>query len=62
LQAAADVEGVLVIEPSGPLGGIRALFADEVAIKTLTDDYEDDELRRLIGELANYQADLNRFA
>jgi hypothetical protein len=62
LEAAADVEGLLVIEPGAPLGGIRALFADEVAIKTLTEDYDDDELRRLVAALANYQADLNRFA
>jgi hypothetical protein len=62
LEAAAEVEGLIVIEPGAPLSGIRALFADEVAIKTVTDDYEDDELERLAAALANYQADLNRFA
>jgi hypothetical protein len=62
LEAAADLEGLLVIEPGATLGGIRALFADEVAIKVVTDDYEDGELERLVAALANYQADLNRFA
>jgi hypothetical protein len=62
LEAAADLEGLLVIEPGAPLGGIRALFADEVAVKAVTDDFEDGELERLVAALANYQADLNRFA
>jgi hypothetical protein len=62
LQAAADLEGLLVIEPGEPLSGIRALFADEVAIKAVTDDYDEGELERLVAALADYQADLNRFA
>lgn len=62
LQAASDLEGLLVIEPGGPLSGIHATFADEVGINALTSDYADGELERLIGSLANYQADLNRFA
>jgi hypothetical protein len=62
LRAAAELEGLLVIEPGATLGGIRALFADEVAIKVVTDDYDEGELERLVAALANYQADLNRFA
>lgn len=62
LEAASTLEGILVIEPGAPLSGIRALFADEVAIKTVTADYEEGELERLVAALANYQADLNRFA
>jgi hypothetical protein len=62
LEAAAEAEGLLVIEPGAALGGIRALFADEVAIKVVSADYEDGEFERLITALANYQADLNRFA
>ena len=37
-------------------------FADEVAVKTLTADFEEGELERMIGVLANYQAELNTFA
>lgn len=62
LASAADEEGLLVIEPGAPLGGIRALFADEVLVKTIVDDWEDGETERLFGALANLQADLNRFA
>jgi hypothetical protein len=62
LRAAAELEGLLVIEPGATLGGIRALFADEVAIKVVTDDYDEGELERLVAALANYQADLSRFA
>lgn len=62
LEAAADLEGVLVSDPRGPLSGIRALFADEVAIKTLTADFDEGEFERLIEALANLQADLSRFA
>lgn len=62
LGAAADQEGLLIAEPEQSLSGIRALFADEVAIKALTADYEDDEFERLVGALADYQGNLNRFA
>lgn len=62
LHGAAGLEGRVVIEPGQPLGGIRALFVDEVLIKSVTNDYEEGELERLIAALANYQADLNRFA
>jgi hypothetical protein len=62
LMEAADVEGQLVIEPGGPLHGIRALFADEVFVKTLTLEYEDGEFERLVAAFAEYQPDLNRFA
>lgn len=62
LHAAADVEGVLVSDPTWPLSGIRALFADEVAIKTVTDNFDDGELERLVAALADYQGDLSRFA
>jgi hypothetical protein len=62
LAKAAEVDGSIIIEAGGPLNGIRALFADEVFVKTLTADYEDDELERLIAALPDYQGDLNRFA
>ena len=62
LAAAADEEGILLIEPGAPLSGIRALFADEVFVKTIADEWEEGETERLFGALANLQADLNRFA
>lgn len=62
LAEAVDLESSLVIEPGAGLSGIRALFADEVLVKTITDGYEDDELERLVEALAAYQGDLNRFA
>lgn len=62
LASAADEEGILLIEPEAPLSGIRALFADEVLVKTIADDWEEGETERLFGSLANLQADLNRFA
>ena len=51
-----------MIERGGPLNGICAMFADEVFIKTLTADYDDDELERLVTALVKYQPALNRFA
>jgi hypothetical protein len=62
LNEAADLEGKLIIEEGGPLNGIRALFADEVFVTTLTDDYADEELERLTAAFAEYQPALNRFA
>jgi hypothetical protein len=62
LDEAADLESSLVIEPGHELSGIRAVFAYEVAIRTLTADYEAGELERLITALAALQYDLNRFA
>lgn len=62
LAEAADLESSLVIEPGAALSGIRALFADEVLVKTITDGYEDDEFERLVESLASFQGDLNRFA
>jgi hypothetical protein len=62
LEAAADLEGILVSDPRGPLSGIRALFADEVAIKTISHDFDDGEFERLATALANLQGDLTRFA
>lgn len=62
LKAAADSEGRLVIEPDGILTGIRAVFADEVFVSTISADYEDGELKRLVAALADYQPALNRFA
>ncbi len=63
LIEAANMEGRLIIEGGGPLNGIRALFADEVFVKSLTADYEEGELERLIAALGeHYQPALNRFA
>lgn len=62
LMTAADMKGLLVIEPGATLSGIRALFAEEVAIKVVSADFDEDEMKRLTAALANYQADLNRFA
>ena len=45
------------------MNGIRALFADEVWVKTVTADYEnEDKLERLVASVADYQGGLNRFA
>jgi hypothetical protein len=62
LEAAADRESTLVIEPGQELSGIRSEFAYEAAIAAMTRDFEDDELQRLITTLARLQGDLNRFA
>jgi hypothetical protein len=62
LTGAASMEGRLVIERGGPLNGIRALFASEIFIKTLTANYDDGEFERLVTALAEYQTALNRFA
>jgi hypothetical protein len=68
LADAAELEGKLIIEAGGPLNGIRALFADEIFVKTITADYEGDiededgEYRRLLAAFAEYQGALNRFA
>jgi len=62
LTEAADMESQLIIEGGGPLNGIRALFADEVFVKSLTADYEEGELERLVVSFAEYQPTLNRFA
>lgn len=61
LDAAADMDGLLVIAPPDALGIpiIRSSFADEVLIKAITLDYEDRESERLIATLATYQGDLN---
>lgn len=56
------MESQLIIEGGGPLNGIRALFADEVFVKSLTADYEVGELERLVASFAEYQPALNRFA
>jgi hypothetical protein len=34
-----------------PLGGIRAEFADEVTLKSVTVEFEEDELERLVAAL-----------
>ena len=62
LRAAADREGLLIIESGGVLSGIRALFADEIAVQTAANDWDEGEFERLAGALASLQADLNRFA
>ena len=63
LREASDLEGQVVIERTDrPLHGIRALFADEVFLQTVTADYGDGELERLAAALAEYQPALNRFA
>ena len=62
LKGAIDAEGRLVVEAGGVLSGIRALFADEVFVKTLTADYEEGELERLIATFGGYQPTLHRFA
>lgn len=61
IEAAAGMDGLLVIAPADAIGipVVRSYFADEVLIKAITLDYEDDESERLIGTLANYQGDLN---
>jgi hypothetical protein len=62
LERAAEMESVLQVDSEGPLGGIRAVFADEVAVRAMTFDYDDDELERLTKALLPLQIDLNRFA
>jgi hypothetical protein len=62
MAAAEDVEGLLVIEPGGPLSGIRAGFADDIGVSALTASMEDGELERLAAELADYVGALSRFS
>jgi hypothetical protein len=62
LEAAADVEGRVFIEADRTLTGIRALFADEIYIKTLTLDFEEGELEKLTAAMADYAGTLHRFA
>ena len=56
------MESVLQVDSEGPLSGIRAVFVDEVAVRTMTLDYDDGELERLTKALLPFQIDLNRFA
>jgi hypothetical protein len=53
LTEAIDTESSVIIE---------ALFADEIFVKTLSANYEDDEYKRLVASLAQYQIALNNFA
>jgi hypothetical protein len=63
LRDAHDLQGLVTIDPTrGELSGIRALFADEVAVKLLTAGYQDGELERLVSRVAQLQAAYNRFA
>jgi hypothetical protein len=62
LAEAEGTESSVIIETGGPLNGIRALFADEVFARSVTADYEDGEMERLIDSFKELQPALNRFA
>lgn len=63
LRSAADMESNVVVDPNrGRLSGIRAVFADEIFVKFLTNDYGEGEFEDLVERMTELQGTYYRFA